>query len=101
MSDYKKDLEEIEAFLSSPSPLGEFARRDEPFYQVLRREVESTGRVLAKCEYVYNMRLIEHRLATVKLEAFVKGITLPKDQISVIEEEISNFITEHKKGVWS
>lgn len=100
MSDFKKDLEQIEAYLSQPSPLGSFARRDEPMYDVLRREVEDTGRVLAKAEYVYNMRNIQHRLATAKLEAFVKGETLPRKKIEQIEESISVFISELKSGVW-
>ena len=60
MSDFKKDLEQITAFLAEKSPLGAFQRQEEPEYQVLKSEVENTGRILAKAEYVYNMRKVQH-----------------------------------------
>ena len=101
MSDLKKDIAEIEAFFNTPSPLGAFKRKDEPYYKVLKSDVEYTGRVLAKAEYVANMRKIEHFVATAKLNAFVNGEELPRDKFDEIEANIANFITELKKGVWN
>lgn len=100
MSDLKKDLAEIEAFMNTPSPLGMFKRKDEPYYDVLKAEVENTGRILAKAEYVANMRKIEHFVATAKLNAFINGEELPKEKFDEIEANIANFITELKEGVW-
>lgn len=101
MSDLKKDLEEIEAFLLQPSPLGRFAREKTPEYLVLKAVVENTGRILARAQYVCNMRQVEHALATAKLKAFVNGEELDKDTVDNIECNIANFITEMKKGVWN
>lgn len=101
MSDIKKDLEQIEAFLKQKSPLGAFARQEEPEYHVLKAEVENTGRILAKAEYVKNMREIQHHIASLKLQAFVSGEQLPKNKIEAIEADIANFITELKEGKWS
>lgn len=101
MSDLKTDLEQIEAFLRQKSPLGAFARQDEPMYNNLRAECEYTGRVLAKAEYICKMREIEHKLAVMKLNAFVAGEELPKKKVEAIEEEISNFTTELKEGKWN
>ena len=100
MSDFKKDLEQITAFLAEKSPLGAFQRQEEPEYQVLKSEVENTGRILAKAEYVYNMRKVQHMLATAKLQAFVAGEELDMDTVANIEADIANFITELKDGVW-
>lgn len=96
-----KDFEQIEAFLASPSPLGEFQRKDEPLYQMYVREVEYTGKVLAKAEYVKTMREIEHFLATYLLKCFVQGVEPDKEKVDMIKEKIEVFTEELKKGVWS
>lgn len=101
MSDLKKDLEQIEAYLAQPSPLGKFARQEEPTYKVLRSEVEFTGKILAKAEHVVAMRKIAHMLATAELQAFINGEELPKKKVEAIKESINVFITELKEGKWS
>lgn len=101
MSDLQKDFKAIEDYLNSPSLLGEFKRKDEPMYQVLKSDVEYTGRVLAKAEHVYNMRNIQHIVATAELKAFVDGESLDKNFIQNVKEKISDFEEELKKGVWN
>lgn len=101
MSDLKKDLEQIEAYLAQPSPLGKFARQDEPKYQVLKNEVENTGRILAKAEHVCAMRKIAHMLATAQLQAFINGEELPKKKVEAIQESLNVFTTEFFEGKWS
>lgn len=101
MSDLKKDIEAIEAFLKSPSPLGRFAREKEPVYQFLKNDVEYTGKVLAKAQYVAAMREVEHRFAVAKLQAFVNGEELPKEVVEKIDADIKVFITDLKEGKYS
>lgn len=101
MSDLKKDLEQITEFLKSPSPLGRFEREKETEYQVLKAEVENTGRILAKAQYVANMRQVEHVLASAKLKAFVEGEELDTYMVANIEADIANFTTELLEGKWS
>lgn len=101
MSDFKRDLEQIMEFLKSPSPLGRFEREKETEYRVLQAEVENTGRILAKAQYVANMRQVEHVLASAKLKAFVEGEELDRDMVANIETDIANFTTELKEGKWS
>lgn len=98
MSDLKKDLEAIEAFLAQPSPLGRFERQKEPLYQILKNEVEYTGKVLAKAQYVTAMRDVQHRLAVAELQAFVNGEELPKEEVEKIKADIEVFITDEKEG---
>lgn len=95
-----EDFKEIMDFLSSPSPLGRFKREDESEYKLLKLEVENTGRILEKAQYVANMRKVEHFLAVAKLKAFVDGVDLDKDTVADIESSVANFIIELKEGVW-
>lgn len=101
MTDMKKDLAEIEAFLNSPSPLGNFKRKDMPEYDVLRAELENAGRILSKAEYVFNMRRVQYWLAEYRLKCFVSGETVSKKKVDEIEEKIKVFITELQNGLWS
>lgn len=101
MSDFQKDFKAIEDYLNSPSPLGEFKRREEPMYKVLKSDVEYSGLILAKSEHVYNMRKIQHALATAELKAFVEGVSLDNDFLKKCKEKILDFEEELKKGVWS
>lgn len=100
MSDIKKDIQEIEDFLKSPSPLGKFERMKAPEYELLKVEVENSGRILQKAQYVASMRAVEHKLACAKFDAFVQGVELPKKKIEAIEADIQVFISELKDGVW-
>lgn len=100
MSDFKKDLEAIEEFLKSPSPLGRFERQKEPMYQILKNEVEYTGKVLAKAQYVVAMRDVQHRLAMAELQAFVNGEELPKEEVEKIKADIAVFTADFMKGLY-
>lgn len=101
MSSLKDDLKQIQDFLAQPSPYGRFCREKEPEYALLKCEVENSGRILAKAQYVSNMRQVEHVLATAKLKAFVDGEELDKDIVDAIEADIADFIVELKNGVWN
>lgn len=100
MSDMKKDLEQIESFLSSQSPHGMFERREEPMYKVLLSDVEYTGKMCAMAEFVAMQRKAQHEFATLKLRSFVEGVELPKDKLEAIEEKIAVFVENLKKGVY-
>lgn len=96
----QKDIEDVEKFLNSPSPHGMFARRDEPMYKVLLSDVEYTGKLCAMAEFVALQRKAQHEFATIKLRSFVEGIELPQDKLEAIEEKISVFVENLKKGVY-
>lgn len=100
MSDMKKDLEQIESFLSSKSPHGMFERREEPMYKFLLNEVEYTGRLCAMAEFVALQRKAQHEFSTLKLRSFVEGVELPSDKLEAIEEKIAIFVENLKKGVY-
>lgn len=98
MSDLKKDIEEIEAFLSDKSHLGCFARYDEPEYKVLKSACEIAGRELARYEYIVARLRAVCQYRELQLKAFIQGKRLPVETTSLIEANIADFFIKFKDG---
>lgn len=98
MSDLKKDIEQIEAYLADKSCLGNFARYDEPEYEVLRSACEIAGRELECYEYIVARLKAISQYRELQLAAFIQGKRIPVETNAKIEEMIADFFIKLKSG---
>lgn len=98
MSDLKKDIEEIEAFLCNQSSLGCFTRYDEPEYEVLKSACEIAGRELSRYQYIVARLRAICQYRELQLTAFIHGKRLSVETNAKIEEMIADFFTKLQSG---
>lgn len=96
----KEEVAEIERVMNQKSPLGFFKRKEEPYYNLLKSDVEHSGRELAIYQYIMATKQAIHQWYTLKLQAFLNGEKFDKSAMESIEEKIAIFEVNLNKGVY-
>lgn len=94
MPTLKEEVKKIEEYMSQKSPFGNFKRSEEPYFRILQRDVENSGRQVAYYEYILNQKKAIHAFDQLKLQAFLNGEEIDKKSLASIEEKIAVFEEE-------
>lgn len=101
MSEFRKDLIEIEDFLSSVSDYGKFERRKDPEFLTLKCMWERAQRDLARQQFVCMQfeRMCQFYFS--RMIAMVEDKPLDTAALEKVEEQIAVFLTKLKNGDYS